>query len=218
MTTWPVDPAFGVPQPANGAAPDSSIAPHVTHWSGVAGTSGAPTAIPPAETAGAAGAEPAGGGDVEWASSELSTIASTIAELQSRLEQTNAQLATATKVGTDEAEIGRLFVEAQQFSDASLARLEQQVNDIICEAEAKAHQILTEATAEAHEIRRQAQEAAFASTVTARELQTAIAGFTMVNSELLKELADLHSMLTPAAQRPTAPVDPSHPFGLPEMG
>ena len=80
-----------------------------------------------------------------------------------------------------------------------MSKLELQIHEILCEAEAKAKQILTEATEEALEIRRQAQEAAFASTRTARELQAAIAGFTNVNTQLLQELGALNSMLTPAS-------------------
>ncbi len=139
--------------------------------------------------------------DVQWANSELLTIASTIEELQGRLQEANARLSSASKVETTEAEIGRLFVEAQQFSEHALSRLEVQVHEILCEAEEKARQILGEATAEAHEIRRQAQQSAHASTKAARELQSAIAGFTNVNSALLDELATLNTMLTPAGER-----------------
>jgi len=60
-----------------------------------------------------------------------------------------------------------------------------------------AKRILLEATEEAHEIRRRAQEDAVASKATTRELQVAIAGFTSVNHELLRELGALNSMLDP---------------------
>ena len=149
--------------------------------------------------------------DVEWVNSELSTIASTIAQLQGRLEEANTRLASAERVETTEFEIGRLFVEAQRFSEASLSELERQVNEILCEADAKAREILTEATQEAHEIRRQAQEAAIASTRTTRELQSAITGFTAVNNELLKELGALNEMLTPASERGMSEIEPSSP-------
>ena len=99
-------------------------------------------------------------------------------------------------VEATESEIGRLFVEAQRFSEESLTKLELQIHQILCAADDKARAILTEATQEAIEIRRQAQEAAFLSTKTAQELQSAIAGFTTVNNELVKELAALNSMLT----------------------
>ncbi len=141
------------------------------------------------------------GTEVEQVNSELLTIASTIEELQGRLEQANARLASATNVEATEYEIGRLFVEAQRFSEASLSTLEVKVHEILCEAEAKAKQILTEATQEAHEIRQQAQEAALTSTASVRELQSAIAGFTAVNAELLKELAALNATLTPEGQQ-----------------
>ena len=147
--------------------------------------------------------------EVAWVNTELHTIASTIEQLQGRLEEANTRLATASKVETTEFEIGRLFVEAQRFSEASLSKLELTIHEILGEAEAKAKQILAEATEEAHDIRRHAQEAAIASTRSARELQSAIAGFTTVNHELLKELGALNSMLTPASERGTTEIEPS---------
>ena len=147
--------------------------------------------------------------DVEWTNAELHSIASTIEDLQRRLEVANTRLSSVAAVEATELEIGRLFVEAQQFSEASLSKLEHQIHEILCAAEDKAKQILTEATEEALEIRRQAQEAAFMSTTTAQELQSAIAGFTTVNNELVKELGALNSMLSPAAQRGTSEIDPS---------
>jgi cell division septum initiation protein DivIVA len=104
-----------------------------------------------------------------------------------------------TVVQTTEYEIGRLFVEAQRFSEASLSKLEMQIQEILVEAEAKAAEILREANEEAAEIRRQAQQASFIPDRTAQELQTAIVGFASVNSELVKELTALNDMLTPAS-------------------
>ncbi len=154
------------------------------------------------------------GTELEWANSELHTIASTIEELQRRLEEANARLSSAAKIETTEVEIGRLFVEAQRFSEASLSKLELAIYEILHEVEAKAKQILAEATAEAHEIRRQAQQAVFGSTKTAEGLQAAIAGFTTVNNELLKELGALNGMMAPASERVMLHFDPSS--GVPE--
>ncbi len=95
-----------------------------------------------------------------------------------------------------------------------MSKLELQIHQILREAEAKAIQILTEATQEAREIRRQAQQAEFASTSTARELQLAIAGFTTVNQELIKELGALNTILTPANDPGMAEIDPS--WGVPK--
>ena len=147
------------------------------------------------------------GGHVEWANAELHSIADTIAELQGRLERANSKLESAARVETTEFEIGRLFVEAQRFSEESLAKLETQIHEILCEAEAKATEILKEATEEAHQIRREAQQAAIASTKTAQELQKAIAGFTAVNNELVKELGALNTMLTPSSDAEMAEID-----------
>ena len=197
MSTSPIDSVFGVPDRPRDARPDAPISDIANH-----------------RDAEAAEAAQAPGTEVEWANSELLTIASTIEELQGRLEQANSRLAGVAKVETTEVEIGRLFVEAQRFSEASLSDLELKIHEILCEVEAKAKQILTEATEEAHEIRREAQQAAFTSTRTARELQSAITGFTAVNSELLKELGALNNMLTPANDRGMTEIDP--PSDLPE--
>jgi hypothetical protein len=135
--------------------------------------------------------------EVQWVNSELHTIAGTIEDLQNRLEQANARLGSASKVETTEVEIGRLFVEAQQFCDDSVAKLEVKVHEILLAAHMKAKQMLVEANAEAQEIRRNAQQSAFASNQTVRELQAAIAGFTRVNADLLTELGTLNGMLLP---------------------
>ncbi len=149
---------------------------------------------------------------VESASSEIEQISSAIEELQSRLVQANNQLGQVTAVRTTELEIGRLFVEAQRFSEASLSQLEKQIGVILAEAESKAAQILREATAEAQEIRREAQQSAFFPARTAQELQSAIAGFSMVNTELVKELGVLNAMLTSTTDRT---IEPSHePTGV----
>ena len=199
MSTMPIDSAWGVPEPRD-SQPDESISGlgnhRPAHASDSDSSSVSDSANAPAQ-------------DVEWVNTELHTIASTIEQLQGRLEEANTRLASASKVETTEFEIGQLFVEAQRFSEASLSELDHKINEILCEAEAKAREILAEATHEAHEIRRQAQEAAFASTRTARELQTAIAGFTAVNNELLHELGSLNDMLTPASERGMSEIEPS---------
>jgi cell division septum initiation protein DivIVA len=149
------------------------------------------------------------GVDLDSTNAELHSIANTIEELQQRLEATNNRLSRVAEVEATQVEIGRLFVEAQRFSEDSLSKLELQIHEVLSAAEVKAKQILTEATEEALEIRREAQEAAFASKRTARELQSAIAGFTTVNIELVKELGALSSMLTPANERGMTELDPS---------
>lgn len=138
------------------------------------------------------------------ANAEIHSIASAIEELQNRLEVANSHLGHATALRDSEVEIGRLFVEAQRFSESSISRLEQQIQEILLEAESKATQILREATEEAQEIRRQAHEAAFVSSRAAQELQSAIAGFTVVNSALVNELSALNTMLTPSSEQQVA--------------
>ena len=197
MSTTFLDSVFGVLEDPSDAHPEAPISDIANH-----------------RHAAAADGAQAPGTELEWANSELHTIASTIEELQGRLEEANARLASVAKVETTEVEIGRLFVEAQRFSEASLSKLELAILEILREVEAKAKQILTEATEEAHEIRRQAQQAAFASTRTAQELQSAIAGFTTVNNELLKELGALNTIMTPASERGMTEIDPSS--GVPE--
>jgi hypothetical protein len=153
-------------------------------------------------------------GEVQRVNTELNEIASTIADLQNRLADANSRLKSAERAETTEAEIGRLFVEAQRFSDEWLSKIELKIHEVLDEAEAKARQILLEATEEAQRIRGEAQQAAFASTGTVRELQSAIAGFTTVNSELLKELGTLNGMLAPDDRHGAVSSDPSSPVEL----
>jgi dsDNA-specific endonuclease/ATPase MutS2 len=139
---------------------------------------------------------------VESASSEIGAIAGAIEELQNRLARANDQLGQVAAVQTTEFEIGRLFMEAQRFSEASISKLEMQIQEILVEAEAKAAQILREATEEAQEIRRQAQQASFIPARTAQDLQAAIVGFASVNNELIRELNALNEMLAPPMAQP----------------
>ncbi len=196
MTTRPADAVFGLPDP---------------RWE-------APAASPTADLADnqndEGAAEIPSSTEAQWVNSELQTIASTIQHLQSRLEETNSRLSDAEKVETTEYEIGRLFVEAQRFSEDSLANLELKLHEVLGAAETKAMQILTEATEEAQRIRQEAQEAAFASTQTVQELQSAISGFTAVNAELLRELGALNGMLSPTSNPDSDQLDPSSRAGL----
>ena len=156
--------------------------------------------------------------------SELDTLASTIEELRSRLEQTNSRLSSAEKVEITEFEIGRLFIEAQQFTETSLSKLELRIHEVLGEAEAKARQILAEATLEARQIhahatqeaqkiREDAQDDAVTSTRTVQELQSAMAGFTAVNAELLKELDALNNRLAPGTPPGVVEVEHFSPAG-----
>ena len=203
MSTGPVDSVFRFAEPPHAAYLDTPISD---------------TAVPGA-TAPVAGT-PTPDPQLEWANSELHTIASTIEELQGRLQQANARLNSLSRVEATEYEIGRLFVEAQRFSEESLSRLDLQVHEILREAEEKARQILAEATeeaqqlrrqaqAEAQEIRRQAQGSAFVSPKTAQDLQSAISGFTAVNNRLIKELGVLNAILAPTNGRGATESDPS---------
>jgi len=190
MTTGPpkADSAFDLPEARQDVQPEAQVSHSEDHENAAGEVAQQPT-------------------EAQWVNTELHAIASTITELQSRLEQANARLSSVEKVESTEYEIGRLFVEAQRFSEASLSKLELKVHEVLVAAEAKARQILTEATEEAQEIRREAQQAAFASTATVRELQSAIAGFTTVNAELLKELGTLNGMLSPKSDQGVDEVD-----------
>lgn len=208
MVSSPGDPASTqeAPYTAGPVAPTTATSP-VTPISDVADYRGKTGDAHPSE---------AQGSEVQWVNSELHTIASTIEDLQSRLEQANARLDTASKVETTEVEIGRLFVEAQQFCDESLTKLEMKVHEILIEADTKAKQMIIEAKAEATEIRRNAQQAAFASNQTVRELQAAIAGFTRVNADLLTELGSLNNLLLPGGSGlpgHDVATDMPHPIG-----
>jgi hypothetical protein len=209
MSTSPMSAMFGAAPPAGGnhtGTPSAEAVPDVAQ---------APTG-PGADP----GTDPGPGeattedAAVESASSEIEQISSAVEELQSRLVQANNRLEQVTAVRTTELEIGRLFVEAQRFSEASLSQLEKQIGVILAEAETKAAQILWEATAEAQEIRREAQQSAFFPARTAQELQSAIAGFSMVNTELVKELGVLNAMLTSTTDHTIEPSnDPPRTLG-----
>ena len=133
--------------------------------------------------------------DGQWANAEMLTIARTLADLQDRLEKTNALLASTARVETTAVEAGRLFEEAQRFVRTSLSKEASRIDEALREATVRAVQIVAEATAEGQEIRRQAQQEAWVSTATARELRAAIMAFTEVNGELLKELESLNAKL-----------------------
>ena len=124
----------------------------------------------------AADGAPIPGTGVEWTNTELQSIATTIEDFSADSRWRTGEPSTSANVEASESEIGRLFVEAQRFSEESLSKLELEIHEILCAAEDKARAILTEATHEAIEIRRQAQEAAFLSTKTAQELQSPMPG------------------------------------------
>jgi chromosome segregation ATPase len=183
MDTSPIDPVFG---------PSSYSRGEQEHPAGNGNRTGPPVRHDAA---------------VESASSEIGAIAGAIEELQSRLERANEQLGQVAAVQTTEFEIGRLFMEAQRFSEATLSRLEMQIQEILVEAEAKAAEILREATEEAEKIRREAEQSSFIPSRTAQELQSAIAGFANVNNELIRELSALNAMLDPTNGRVGQPLD-----------
>ncbi len=140
---------------------------------------------------------------------EIQQIADAIEELQGRLKRANEQLSQVAAIQNTEIEIGRLFVEAQRFSDASLSRLEVQVQEIVVEAEAKAAEIIREATEDAEEIRRLARTGSSLPEQTAQELKSVIGTFANVNAELIKQINVLNAMLTPLVDRRTASLNQS---------
>ena len=165
------------------------------------GTVAAEAAAPspgPASTGGTVATESAA---VETASAEIEFVTSAIEDLQSRLERANTQMNQVTAVRATEREIGLLFVEAQKFTEAALAKLEGQIHQILDQAEAKAAQIVREAQEEAEEVRRQAESASVFPAEKAQELQAAIRGFSSINGELVKELSALNTMLSPPSER-----------------
>jgi hypothetical protein len=192
MSTRPLDSLLGVPDsPGRHSRAQPTVASTGARISSIADHQGP---VAPADDFGSPGSH------VDWTNAELVSIASTIEELQQRLVDANTRLSSVAAVETTEIEIGRLFVQAQRFSEETLFMLEQQINEILIAAETKAEQILREATEEALDIRRHAQTYAVESTQSVRELQVAIAGFTTINNELVKELGALNSMLTPGSE------------------
>jgi hypothetical protein len=137
--------------------------------------------------------------EVEWAGFGQHPMSSAVEEFHGGVDVANVPLAKSEEVETAEADLGQMMVEARSISAISFSRLELQIHEVLCEAEAKATRILTEATDEAHEIRRQSQEVAMVSKRAADELQVTIAGFSAVNVELIKQLGALHSALARAS-------------------
>jgi ElaB/YqjD/DUF883 family membrane-anchored ribosome-binding protein len=80
--------------------------------------------------------------------------------------------------GTDpaitESELGRLFVEAQRFTDEALTKLEGQVDRVLAEAGKKAAQIVLEAREEADGILRNAHRSVALPTDKADELHASV--------------------------------------------
>jgi chromosome segregation ATPase len=152
----------------------------------------------PESTGGAVAAESAA---VESANAEIEFVSSAIEDLQSRLERASTQMNQVTAVRATEREIGLLFVEAQKFTEAALAKLEGQIHQILDQAEAKAAEIVREAQEEGEELRRQAQSATLFPVEKVHELQAAIRGFSTINGELVKELSALNTMLSPSSER-----------------
>src|SRR5271166_4001558 len=108
MSTKPIDSVFDVPERGSYEHPVAPMDP----YPGI--TMSAPPNSPddPHQQDGDHRADVAGtpGADVEWTNAELHSIASTIEELQRRLEIANTRLSSVATVETTEVEIGRLFV------------------------------------------------------------------------------------------------------------
>jgi chromosome segregation ATPase len=135
--------------------------------------------------------------------SEMDAIAEEINELEGRLERARRRLDQSSTSQATELEIGRLLFEAQRFAEASVAKLEREIQEILVEAEAKAAEIIREATQEAQEIRYHAQQSSFIPSRTAEELQSAIIGFADMNGDLVRELHALYDLLRPLVDRRT---------------
>ncbi len=135
---------------------------------------------------------------VKSASDEIEYVTSAIEELQNRLDRANEQMNQVSAVRTTELEIGRLFVEAQKFTEAALNKLEGQIHEILAEAENKAAQMVREAHEEAEAIREEAKNQSRFPTEKASELQDAIVGFSSINEKLVEELSTLNTMLGPS--------------------
>jgi len=145
------------------------------------------------------------------ASDEIEYVTSAIEELQSRLDRANEQMHQVSAVRTTELEIGRLFVEAQKFTEAALTKLEGQIHEILAEAEKKAAQMVREAHEEAEAIREEAKHQSRFSTEKASELQDAIVGFSSINEKLVEELSTLNTMLGPPPATDEIGAPPSAP-------
>ena len=89
-----------------------------------------------------------------------------------------------TDLPISETELGRLFVEAQRFTDDALAKLDGQVERVLAQASAKAAQIVVEAREEADQILRSARDTVSLPTDKADELRAAVDRLTTFVGEL----------------------------------
>jgi dsDNA-specific endonuclease/ATPase MutS2 len=140
---------------------------------------------------------------IEMVSSEMDSITTAVSSLLERLDTANNKLAEATSVRMTEWEMGRLFVEAQEFTDTALNTLDEQTHQMLLEAEQEADQIIANARLEAERIVAEAKSSPALSSETVTYLRSTIEGFARVNQELLKELTFLNEMLEGRAEATT---------------
>ncbi len=137
-------------------------------------------------------------GTVDAVAAEFSEMSRAIEELRERLDLASSKMEHVAVVRTSELEIGRLFVQAQEFTDAALGQAEQRARQAIAEAEAEATRILEEARREAEAIVEEARQQAALPPEAVGRLDSTIAGFIEINRELIEELVYLRGSYNPA--------------------
>jgi hypothetical protein len=154
--------------------------------------------------------EPEEGEDeaLEAVAQSLSHVASVMDQLTGQLTQLTDAFGQTRSRRQAEAEIGRLFVEAQTYVDHSLeeardeaghilAGARDEAGRIVAAARTEADRIVAEANARADAIVAEARRSAILNPEAVTRLTSTIEGFARMNTELTEELTLLRSSLQP---------------------
>jgi len=154
---------------------------------------------------------------LEAVASSLESVASTMNHLTSQLTALTEAFGRTKTLRATEAEIGRLFVRAQEYVDDSIADARERARRIVAEAQDQAAHIIEQAQAQAAEIVEQARRQAILRPEAVAQLSNTIEGFSRMNVELVEELSRLRETLAPMAEPAAEPLvgSPPPPFEYP---
>jgi cell division septum initiation protein DivIVA len=157
-------------------------------------------------------AQPIDGDTVEAVTTAVTHVALALDELKDQLEVTNRRVGEVMAAQISEADLGRLFVRAAEFADATMAQAEEEARQLVADAVAQAERLVANARLEAHAIITEAHDAPLSDAV-AEQVRATIDRLVLVNDELVKELDFLHDVVQPhfaVGPGPTEP--PSLPY------
>lgn len=135
---------------------------------------------------------------VQAVTTAVTHVAVALDELKGQLEIANRRVSEVAAAQTTEAELGRLFVRAAQFADSAIAEAQDEARRLVADARREADRIVAEARGHADAIIEEAEQSSALPSAFALQVQTALDGFTHVNSEFMKELEFLWNSLQTA--------------------